>query len=35
MTKSDNSTIIKRLNVIAVDDGAKTITAMFGGAHSG
>ena len=35
MTKADNVTIIKRMNVIAVDDSAKTIQVMFGGAYSG
>jgi len=34
-TLSTNSTIIKRMRVVSVDDTAKTITAMFGGAESG
>jgi hypothetical protein len=35
MTKADNATVVKRLNVVSVDDTAKTIQAMFGGAYSG
>jgi len=34
-TMITNSTIVKRMNVIAVDDAAKTLTVMFGGAYSG
>ena len=34
-TRTDNSTYIKYLNVIAVNDTAKTMDVMFGGAHSG
>jgi len=35
MTDSTNSSIVKRLNVVAVDDTAKTLAVMFGGAVSG
>jgi hypothetical protein len=35
VTKSDDSTKIKQLNVIAVDDSTKKLTVMFGGARSG
>jgi hypothetical protein len=34
-TRTDNSTYIKYMNIIAVNDTAKTIDVMFGGAHSG
>lgn len=34
-TLSTDSTIMKRLNVVAVDDAAKELTVMFGGAESG
>ena len=34
-TSTTNSTYIRYLNVIAVDDSAKTITTMFSGAKSG
>jgi len=34
-TSSTNSTYIKYMNVVEVDDATKTITTMFGGAHSG
>ena len=34
-TSSTNDTYIKFMNVVEVDDAAKTITTMFGGAHSG
>jgi len=34
-TRTDNATYIKYLNIIGVDDSAKTIDVMFGGAHSG
>jgi hypothetical protein len=35
MTSATNATLIKYLNVIAVQDTAKTLTALFGGAPSG
>jgi hypothetical protein len=35
VTKSDDSTKMKQLNVVAVDDSTKTLTVMFGGAYSG
>jgi hypothetical protein len=35
VTKSDDNTEIKQLNIIAVDDSTKKLTVMFGGAHSG
>jgi hypothetical protein len=35
MTSNTDSSIVKYLNVIGVDDAAKTITALFGGAPSG
>jgi hypothetical protein len=34
-TKQGNSSVIAYMNVIAVDDSAKTLTVMFGGAYSG
>ena len=34
-TSTDDNTYIRYLNVISVDDAAKTFTAMFGGAYSG
>jgi hypothetical protein len=34
-TSTTNSSYIRYMNVIAVDDSAKTFTAMFGGAYSG
>jgi hypothetical protein len=35
MTSNTNSSLVKYLNVIAVDDAAKTLLALFGGAPSG
>jgi hypothetical protein len=34
-TSTSNSSYIRYMNVISVDDSAKTFTAMFGGAYSG
>jgi hypothetical protein len=34
-TSTTNSSYIRYMNVIEVDDGAKTFTAMFGGAYMG
>jgi hypothetical protein len=34
-TSTTNSSYIRYMNVISVDDSAKTFTAMFGGAYSG
>ena len=34
-TSTDDSSYIRYLNVISVDDEAKQFTAMFGGAYSG
>jgi len=34
-TLSTNSSVVKRMNVVAVDDAAKELTVMFGGAESG
>jgi hypothetical protein len=34
-TSTTNSSYIRYMNVIEVDDNAKTFTAMFGGAYSG
>lgn len=34
LTSTKNSTIVKRMNVVSVDDSAKTIQCMFGGAES-
>jgi hypothetical protein len=34
-TSTTNSSYIRYMNVIQVDDSAKTFTAMFGGAYSG
>ena len=34
-TSQTNSTYVRYMNVIAVDDTAKTLTALFGGAYSG
>jgi len=34
-TSTTNSSYVRYLNVIEVDDTAKTFTAMFGGAYSG
>jgi hypothetical protein len=33
-TSTTNSSYIRYMNVISVDDSAKTFTAMFGGAYS-
>ena len=33
-TSTTNSSIVKRLNVVSVDDSAKTLQVMFGGAES-
>lgn len=33
-TSTTNSSIVKRLNVVSVDDSAKTLKVMFGGAKS-
>ena len=35
VTNQANSTIVKRLRVVSVDDSTKQLTAMFGGAESG
>jgi hypothetical protein len=35
VTKSDDSTKIKQLNVVEVDDASKKLFVMFGGAYSG
>ena len=35
MTNNANSSIVKYLRVVEVDDSAKTIKALFGGAPSG
>jgi len=34
-TRTTNSSYVKYLNIVAVDDKAKTMDVMFGGAHSG
>lgn len=35
VTKTDDITKMKQLNVVAVDDSTKKLTVMFGGAYSG
>jgi hypothetical protein len=35
LTSSTNASISKQLNVVSVDDGAKTLSIMFGGAWTG
>jgi hypothetical protein len=35
VTNAANSSIVKQVNVVSVDDSAKTFVAMFGGAESG
>ena len=34
LTSKTNSTIVKRMNVVSVDDATKTLKCMFGGAES-
>ena len=35
LVRSSNATISKQINVVSVDDSAKTLSIMFGGAWSG